>query len=278
MATPFKSRLTEKTDTAITADDGGVGKTTFAVQLVTAYALAGRPIDLYQMDTKAKLGAKTGRPVVSLSVADRHAEYADELAPGDVIAPWYRALTDKSPSRRSTLLEVGGANAALFHEGIIDFDLQEDIELLGLNIVVFVLVRSGEDAARQLLRELGRLQANLPGARVVIVRNEVSGCPVAAASFLDPALRKGLLTALRRYPSLRMPRVNPRTMLVYERLHVTPDVIVSWHGDDYAEAMRRTGLPRDEAKKVVRHVAAWSGVVQDEIARILPALAGGRDD
>lgn len=278
MTTPCISSPTAPIHAIVTADDGGVGKTTYAVQLATSYALAGWPIDLFQMDTKAKLGAKTGRPVVSLSVADRHAGYADELAPGDVIAPWYRALTDNPQTRRSTLLEVGGANAALFHEGILDFDLQEDIELLGLNVVAFVLVRSGEDAARQLLRELGRLEANLPGARAVIVRNEVSGCPVAASSLLEPVLRKAVLSALRRYPSLRMPRVNPRTMLVYERLHVTPDVVVSWHSADYTEAMRRTGLPRDEAKKVVRHVAAWSGIVQDEIARILPALLGGRDD
>jgi hypothetical protein len=41
--------------------------------------------------------------------------------------------------------------------------------------------------------------------------------------------------------------------------------------------MRRTGRPRDEAKILVKDVAEWTAVMQDEILRILPFLAGGRD-
>ena len=41
----------------VTADDGGVGKTTLAVQVVTAFRLAGQPLDLFQMDSKGKLAA-----------------------------------------------------------------------------------------------------------------------------------------------------------------------------------------------------------------------------
>ena len=63
----------------VTADDGGVGKTTLAVQLVTAFRLADRPVDLFQMDSKGKLAAKSGERVTSLLVSDRQAGRGDDL-------------------------------------------------------------------------------------------------------------------------------------------------------------------------------------------------------
>lgn len=258
----------------VTADSGGVGKTTLAVQLATAHRLAGAPLDLYQLDAKDKLANKTGLAVASLTVAAARAESGD-LSPADVIAPWYRAATSMPSSGRSVLLEVGGANAPLFHAGIADLDLQEDIETLGLAVVAFIVIVAGEESATQMLKEVARFETNLPGAKVVIVRNEMRGCPLAAAEYLDDKLKRAFLAALESHVSIRMPRVRPRSMTIYERLHVTPDVVVSWHQGDYAEAIRQTGRPRDEAKIFVKDVAAWSGVVQDELFRVLPMLAGG---
>jgi len=260
----------------VTADSGGVGKTTLAVQLATAHRLAGAPLDLYQLDAKDKLGAKTGLPVTSLTVAEARAESGD-LSPADVIAPWYRAATSMPNSGRSVLLEVGGANAPLFHAGIADLDLQEDIETLGLAVVAFIVIVAGEESAKQMLKEIARFETNLPGAKVVIVRNQMRGCPLAATEYLDDELKRAFLAALESHASIRMPRVRPRSMAIYERLHVTPDTIVGWHVENYAEAIRQTGRPRDEAKIFVKDVAAWSGVVQDELLRVLPVLAGGDD-
>jgi len=259
----------------VTADDGGVGKTTVAVQIATGFKLAEMPLDLYQLDSKGKLAAKTGLPVVSLSVSDGHGERGDELTPSDIIAPWYRAATDTQSSGRSNLLEVGGATAGLFHAGATDLDIQEDIEALGLHFLVFVLVKAGEDSAIQMLREIRRLEKNLPGASIVIVRNEVLGCPIVSADFLADSLKRPFLASLEKYASIRLPRVRPRSMAMYERLHVTPDVVVSWHANNYAEAIARTGRPRDEAKIFVKDVAAWSGTFQDELLRVLPILTGG---
>lgn len=261
----------------VTADDGGVGKTTLAVQVATAFRLAGAGLDLYQMDSKGKLAAKTGLPVTALSVADRRDERSDELSPADVIAPWYRAVTAMNETNRSTLLEVGGANAALFHAGVSDIDLDEDIEALELEALAFVVTKAGEDSATQLVREVKCIEDNLPHAKIVIVRNDVLGCPIAAADYLDERMKKAFYGALKKHPSMRMPRVRARSMAIYERLHVTPDVVVSWHADNYREAILRTGRPRDEAKIFVKDIAAWSGVVQEELLAVLPMLAGGAD-
>lgn len=258
----------------VTADDGGVGKTHFAVQLATSFHLAGRPLDLYQIDTKNKLAAKSGQAVTSLVVPERQ-NRGEDLVAADVIAPWYRSVTAMPETGRSNLLEVGGAMAAMFHSGIMDLDLAEDIDAMHLSVLAFVLCRAGEDSAVQLLRELGRLERNLPNGRCVIVLNEFLGNPVDAAQYLDPTLRKGLAAALKKYPAVRMPKMRARSMSTYERMRVLPSTVVGWHVDNYAEAIRRTGRPRDEAKLFVKDVAEWCGLIQDQIDRVLPFLAGG---
>jgi hypothetical protein len=260
----------------VTADDGGVGKTHFAVQLATAFHLAGHSLDLFQIDTKGKLAAKSGQEVTSLSVPERQ-NRSEDLVAADVIAPWYRAVTAMPETRRSSVLEVGGAMAGMFHAGITDLDLAEDIDALHLSVLAFVLCKAGEDSAVQLLRELGRLERNLPNGRCVIVLNEFLGNPVDAAQYLDPGLRKGLAAALKKYPSIKMPKMRARAMATYERMRVLPSTIVGWHVDSYAEAMRRTGRPRDEAKLFVKDVAEWCGLIQDQIDHVLPFLAGGGD-
>lgn len=258
----------------VTADDGGVGKTHFGVQLATGFHLAHKPLDLYQIDTKGKLAAKSGQEVTSLSVPERQSR-GDELVAADVVAPWYRAVTAMPETGRSNLLEVGGAMAAMFHAAATDLDLAEDIDALHLNVVAFVLCKAGEDSAVQLLRELGRLERNLPNARPVIVANEFVGNPVAAAQYFDSGLRKAFGAALKKYPTIRMPKMRARSMAIYERMRVLPSTIVGWHVNNYAEAIQRTGRPRDEAKLFVKDVAEWSGVIQGEIERVLPLLIGG---
>ena len=260
----------------VTADDGGAGKTTFAVQLATAFKLHDIPLRLYQLDTKAKLAVKTGLPVTSLSVSTHSDERGKELIASDVIAPWYRAVTSMGETGDSVLLEVGGANATLFHAAITEFDLQEDIEALGLAVHAFVLTKAGEDSAIQTLREIKRLETNLPGASIVVVCNEVMGCPLKAAAFLEDRLKKSYLGALKKYPNVQLPRLPPRSMALYERFHVTPDIVVGWHADNYREAIERTG-GRAEAKIFVKDTAAWTSRVLDEILRVLPGLKGSAD-
>jgi len=256
----------------VTADDGGVGKTQFGVQLANAFYLYGKELDLYQIDTKGKLAAKSGQDVVSLAVQNRQSR-AEELIAADIIAPWYRSVTGMPETGRSSLLEVGGAMAGLFHAGITDLDLAEDIDALHLNVVAFVLCKAGEDSATQLLRELGRLERNMPNARPVIVSNAFVGDPENAARYLDSGMRKAFQSAFKKYPVIRMSKMQPKSMAIYERMHALPSTIIGWHADNYAEAIRRVGGHRDEAKLFVKDVAEWSGKILEEIERVLPILS-----
>ncbi|RDE07801.1 hypothetical protein [Pelagibacterium lacus] len=254
------------------ADDGGVGKTHTALQVITAFRLAGLPLDLFQLDSKKTLAEKSGERVTSLVVPDRHDVNADATTGADVIAPWYRTATAMGETGRSCLLEVGGALSPVYHEAITDFDLEEDIGLLGIKVVTIIVTKAGGDAASQLMRVVRRTERNLPSGQIIIAQNEMVGSPVAAAAELDKSLRNEVLGIFERYPTIRIPRLNPRTMVLYERLPVLPSTIVSWHADNYKEALLRTGKPRDEAKRFVRDIAAWTGTIQEELSRVLPFL------
>lgn len=281
MTTPsslLPSALTPPIGIVLDADDGGVGKTHTAVQFITAFRLAGYPLDLFQLDSKRTLAEKSGEPVTSLLVPDRHDVNADAVTGADVLAPWHRAATAMPDSGRSCLLEVGGALSSVYHEAITDFDLEEDIELLGLGIVTVIVTKAGGDAASQLVRVVHRTERNLPGSPIIIARNEMVGSPITAADELEKGLRKQVLEIFDRHPSIRLPRLNPRTMILYERLPVLPSTVVGWHADNYAEALRQTGKPRDEAKRFVRDVAAWTGTIQEELTRVLPFLAEDKVD
>lgn len=79
----------------LSSDEGAAGKTTTALQLVTAF------------DTKQKLAMKAGVSVQGLLVPERRNSRGDDLVPSDVVAPWYRAVTAKSvlsSSLRATML------------------------------------------------------------------------------------------------------------------------------------------------------------------------------
>ena len=269
---------TSATAIIVTADDGGVGKTTVAVQIASFLRLHGIEPLLFQLDSKEKLAAKTGLPVHALSNSHAGSDRGDEFRITDVIAPWYRAVTTANESgRRYVLLEIGGANAGLFHTAVTQFDLQEDIELLGVDVRVFVVTKAGEDSAIQTVREIKRLETNLPGASIVIVKNDFLGSPEDAAEYLDDRLKKAYLGALKKYPNIRMEKVNARSMTLYERLHVTPDVIVSWYQNDYREAIARTGLERDQAKLFVKDIAVWTVKMIEQITAVLPKLDENSD-
>ncbi|MDU6729189.1 MAG: hypothetical protein E6471_21180, partial [Bradyrhizobium sp.] len=187
----------------LSSDEGAAGKTTTALQLVTAFALAEQPLDLFQMDSKRKLAMKSGVTVASLLVPEHRESHGEDLVPSDLIAPWYRAVTDMPQSKRSVLLEVGGALAPLFHAGITDLDLDEDITSLGLQVLALVVCKAGEDSASQMLRELKRIERNLPNATTVVVLNYYAGDPIEAIRYVDGDTRKAFLGATKRYPVIK---------------------------------------------------------------------------
>jgi hypothetical protein len=49
---------------------------------------------------------------------------------------------------------------------------------------------AGEESARQVLGQINELRRILPSAKIVLVRNERDGCPVAEAKELPADLRK----------------------------------------------------------------------------------------
>jgi hypothetical protein len=135
---------------------------------------------------------------------------------------------------------------------------------------------AGEESARQVLGQINELRRILPSAKIVLVRNERDGCPVAEAKELPADLRKTLEQALKSYRSIRMPRLRLKSRRIYEKLGLPPSTIIAWHRDYYREAIARTGRPLLEAKRLVKDIAAWSESVRAELVGLLPFLGAAR--
>jgi hypothetical protein len=262
---------------AIDGDVGGIGKSTLAVLMAMMFGLLDLPLDVFELDEQSKLARFLGADrVTGLHGAKLEADADGERDLVPIFAPLHRALERMRHSKRSVLLEVGGALTGIWNSFIREVDLEEDLQALGIRLVVFLVLVTGEESARQVVAQVRELRQILPSAEVVIVRNERDGCPRKEAQHLPPDLRKALLQALKSCPNIGMPRLGPKSRRIYDRLGLMPSEIIAWHRDHYREAMARTGERLLESKRVVKDIAAWSADVRKELVGVLPFL-GGRD-
>lgn len=258
---------------AVDGDVGGVGKSTLCTIVAMAFGLVDAPIDAFELDEQAKLARFLG----SANVRCLHGAKLDADADGDrdlvpIFAPLHQALVDMPQTGRSAILEVGGALTAIWNGFIRETDLEEDIAAIGVTMLTFLLLVASEESTRQVLSQIKELRQTMPSAKIVIVRNERDGCPVAESKELPPDLRKGLEQALKSYPSIRMPRLRQKSRRVYEKLGLPPTTIISWHREHYREAVAHTGKSLLEAKRLVKDIASWSESIRSELVRVMPFL------
>jgi hypothetical protein len=258
---------------AVDGDVGGVGKSTWTTILAMSFGLVDSAIDVFELDEQAKLARFLGAG----NVTSLHGAKLDTDADGDrdlatVFAPLHQAIVEMPQSKRSIVIEVGGALTGMWNTFIREADLEEDIVALGLPMIIFLVLVAGEESTRQVLAQIRELRETLPSAKIVIVRNERDRCPILDAKELPADLRKELTQTLKVTPSIRMPKLRFKSRRVYDKLGLSPATIISWHRDYYAEAIARTGKPLLEAKRFVKDVAAWSEVTRVELARVLPFL------
>ena len=258
----------------VDGDVGGVGKSLLSILIAMAFALIEVPLKVFELDEQGKLKRFLGPEVESLHAArlDADADGERDLLP--VFSPFHEALTTMPQTKRSLLLEVGGALTELTNSFIAEVDVDQDITALGLTAVVFLVMVATEESVRQVLAQIETLRRILPSAQVVVVMNERDGCPRAASLDMPDNLAKGLANALATYPSIRMPRLRLKSRRIYETLGEAPATIVSWRSEHFREAMARTRKPLAEAKRFVNDVAAWGGTIHAELTRILPFLGG----
>lgn len=259
----------------VDGDVGGVGKSLLAILIAMCFALIEAPLKILELDEQGKLKRFLGSNVEGLHAArlDVDADGERDLVP--VFAPFHEALTTMPATKQSLLLEVGGALTELTNAFMSEIDVDQDITALDLNVVIFLVVVATEESIGQVVGQIGRLRQIMPSARIVIVRNERDGCPVAAATDMPERLAKDFAKALAAYPSIRMPRLRLKSRRLMEALGVSPATVVNWRREHFKEAMTRTKKPLAEAKRFVNDVAAWSGTMHGELVRILPFLGGG---
>ena len=258
----------------VDGDVGGVGKSVMAILIAMCFALVEAPLKIYELDEQGKLRRFLGPEVESLHAARLDADTDGERDLLPVFAPFHDALTSMSQTQQSVLLEVGGALTELMNSFVAEVDVDDDIMALGLAVIVFLLVVATEESIGQVVGQIGRLRQIMPSARIVIVLNERDGCPKVASADMPEKLAKDFAKALATYPSIRMPRLRPKSRRMLETLGASPATVIAWRRDHFAEAMKRTKRPLAESKRFVNDVAAWTGDIHAELSRIMPFLGG----
>jgi hypothetical protein len=256
----------------IDGDVGGVGKSLLAILLAMAFSLVDLGLKVFELDEQGKLRRFLGPEVQSLHAAklDVDADGERDLLP--IFAPFHEALTTMPETDSSLLLEVGGALTEIMNSFIAEVDVDQDISVLGLNVIVFLVMVATEESVRQVLGQAETLRRILPSARIVVVRNERDGCPVLASNDMPEQLARDLERLLDNYLHIRMPRLPLKSRRLFEMLGEAPPTIMSWRHEHFREAMARTGKKLGPAKRFVNDVAAWSNSIHSELTSILPFL------
>ncbi|MGA0534084.1 hypothetical protein [Hansschlegelia sp. KR7-227] len=258
----------------VDGDVGGVGKSTLAIMMATAFHLVEQPLDIFELDEQGKLGRFIGNHVVALHGAKMEADADGDRDVVPIFQPLHTALVDMHHTRRSLVLEVGGALTSVWNSFIKEVDLDEDLVALGIPMAVFLLAVASEESIRQVTAQAATLRRILPSASIVIVMNERDGSVMLAAEEMPEPLRGRFQKVLSLYPHIIVPRLPVKSRRIYERLGLSPIEIVGWQADHYREASAQTGKSLLEAKRFVKDVGAWAEAVRVGLARVLPFLEG----
>lgn len=252
---------------------GGIGKSSFFVNLADSFHVARRPLDLLQLDEQSKVARMTGQPVTSIDLAVFQNARDDEWALQRAMRPIYDTIVSMPETGRSCAIETAGGMSALAHDAYAVIDLAEETAELGIPADAHILVVASEESIRQMVLEAQRHRRSFPGGRVIFVLNNRLGNVRRFIEEVSDELSKPAAKLLAENRSIVMRRVAPPTMKLWERLCVRPSRIAEWRVQGgYARVAMETGLDRLEAKLFAGEIVGWAASIREQLIALYPEL------
>jgi hypothetical protein len=252
---------------------GGIGKSSQLTVLADSFRIAGKTLDLLQLDEQSKVSRMTGQPVVSINLAVFQNTREDEWAVQRAMRPIYDTIISMAQTGRCCAIETAGGMSAIAHDAFAIMDLVEETEELGIKIDAHILIVASEESLKQMLLETERHRSTFPGGRIIYVLNNRLG---NVRTFIDEVaddLRLPILELLANNPHITMHRVAPPTMKLWEKLAVSPFRIAQWRIDGgYTRIMAETGLDRLEAKLFAGEIVGWAANIREQLVALYPML------
>ena len=252
---------------------GGIGKSSLLTVLADSFRIAGKPLDLLQLDEQSKVARMTGQPVTSVNLAVFQNTREDEWAVQRAMRPIYDTIIAMAQTGRCCAIETAGGMSAIAHDAFAVMDLVEETDELGIKIDAQILVVASEESLKQMVLETERHRRTFPGGRIVYVLNNRMGNVRAFIDEVADELRQPVLKLLYDSPHITMHRVAPPTMRLWEKLAVSPFRIAEWRIDGgYGRIMTETGLDRLEAKLFAGEIVGWAANIREQLIALYPAL------
>jgi hypothetical protein len=252
---------------------GGIGKSSFVVNLADSFRIAQQPLDLLQLDEQGKVARMTGQPVTSIDLAVLQNGRDDEWALQRALRPIYDTIVSMPETRRSCAIETAGGMSALAHDAFAIIDLAEETAELGIPVDAHILVVASEESLRQMILEAERHHRSFPGGRIIFVLNNRLGNVRRFIEEVSDDLSKPAAQLLIENTSIVMRRVAPPTMKLWEKLCVRPSRIAEWRvKGGYARVAAETGLDRLEAKLFAGEIVGWAASIREQLIALYPEL------
>lgn len=252
---------------------GGIGKSSFFINLADSFRIARQPLDLLQLDEQGKVARMTGQPVTSIDLAVLQNGRDDEWALQRALRPIYDTIVSMPETGRSCAIETAGGMSALAHDAFAIIDLAEETAELGIPVDAHILVVASEESLRQMILEAERHRRSFPGGRIIFVLNNRLGNVRRFIEEVSDDLSKPAAQLLIENTSIVMRRVAPPTMKLWEKLCVRPSRIAEWRVQGgYARVAAETGLDRLEAKLFAGEIVGWAASIREQLIALYPEL------
>ncbi|ALN72285.1 hypothetical protein [Aureimonas sp. AU20] len=254
---------------------GGIGKSSFLVNVADAFSIASVPLDLLQIDDQTKIERMTGQPVTTIDVAVFRRSREDGWALQRAIAPFYNVVVGMPATGRWCAIEIAGGLSAVADDAFLSIDMAEEIEELRIAVDAHIVVVASEESVRHAALEAQRHALCFPGSRLVFILNNRYG-PVR--SFLNDVsvdLGKPVLRLLEEHATIVVRRVQPESIRLWENLGIRPSQIARWRVEGgYEKVCAETGLDRLEARLFASEIVGWSADIREQLIAIYPVLGG----
>lgn len=253
----------------IASGKGGIGKSLLSLVIADLFKLNDRLLQLYQLDDQQRLEKAIGQDVTSLDIQTLLLSRSDPTAITKVFDPLYKGIENLTETINTILVDVGATQVGnlIDYAGLID--LQEDLELFGLNGVVFIPAVAEPESIRQACRAIDQFQTTLPALTPVFVENLRDGSldQLSTASQAGELYNNDLKPRISNIPHITMPLIEAGSWRVFEQNHCR---LMDVGSMDIAAIMNLTGLSRPEAKLARGDVLAFFAQMEEQLSSILP--------
>ena len=250
----------------IAAGRGGVGKTLLAAMLAAYLLRLGRPPLLIEADVQRRLHALYPALTVPVNINCWEEMQQDPLALARAFARIPEVARVCAAAGRDQLVDT----AATWHTPIIEYcaeiNLAQLVQDLGGRLVFLLPITADLDSMNLMIGTIRMIEALLPAAKIVPVRNAYQGVPeIWSPALVEKFGQTELKRISKKHPAIAFPAISPIIWGPFERANLSViDVIAG----DPKKLMAITKTDQDTTAIMQCRIADWANRAFEQLEHI----------